>query len=659
MKAHHSERGPRRWKLGVRVALVAAALSPLWMIHQEGRAQDGDTDRYAFAALEARRPSELASAPAPDDPFLAEGRRVYVRYCAPCHGETGAGDGLAADYMRPRPRDFTAANYAFRTTRSGELPADADLFRVISRGVPGTTMPAWGEGIFTLTERERWQVVYYVKTLSGIFWEEYTNPYRSVEEGEAAPILEIGAPPERTEALLERGRALYLDQEAGGCARCHGEEGRGDGPAAAEMFDELGQPARPYDLTNPWRNKNGTAVQDIYRTLSSGISGTPMADFMDGIPEDRDRWALAYYAQSLIEERTIAEGTLHARRVEGDLPDDPDDAAWESCAPFGVAMMGQYAVAPRWQAPATDYVRLCALHNEREIAIRVEWDDPFMDTGDAEAEPDAIDEPPADEAPVPDATADEEGTSETVVEELDEGEPVPAQDEAVEGAIAAETDDAETDDTETDDAETDGAETDDAETTEPASDVDEQAPPPFITIAAMNARAQAESIPDRMVFQMPAGPRSPDDAQRPRMFMGDEAHPVHAFTWSAQGGGSIGEANASGEAEDYTPQEAGSVQVTGRSAWHRGRWRVVFHRTLTTPEQDDAQLGPGVLMPFDLRTWDGSAGERGAQCATSSWHYVYLEMPTPMRAYVRGAVATLAGYLLIGMAWWRVSKRRG
>ncbi|NOY91060.1 MAG: c-type cytochrome, partial [Deltaproteobacteria bacterium] len=378
---------------GPLAAALAALAAALVTWAPSARAQDAE--RYDHAALEAQRPAELRSAPEPDDPFLAEGQRIYRRSCAPCHGDTGAGDGLVADVMRPRPRDFTAANFAFRTTRSGELPTDADLFRVVSRGVPGTGMPAWGEGIFTLSEQERWQVVYFVKTLSGIFWDEYTNPYRSVGEGEPEPILEIGDAPERTDELVERGRELYLDQTAGGCVRCHGDDGRGDGEAAAEMYDDLGQPARPYDLTNPWRNKNGTAVEDIYRTLSTGISGTPMADFMDGIPEDRDRWALAYYARSLLEERDVSSGALHARRVDGELPDDPDDRAWDSCEPYGVAMMGQYALAPRWQNPSVDYVRLCALHNEHEIAIRVEWDDPFHDAQGSPGEP-APEEPPPD-----------------------------------------------------------------------------------------------------------------------------------------------------------------------------------------------------------------------------------------------------------------------
>src|SRR6266849_178762 len=66
------------------------------------------------------------------------GKRVYVKWCAGCHGETGSGDGPAASAMLPRPRNFTGAIYKIRTTASGQLPTDADLLRAIDEGLPGS-----------------------------------------------------------------------------------------------------------------------------------------------------------------------------------------------------------------------------------------------------------------------------------------------------------------------------------------------------------------------------------------------------------------------------------------------------------------------------------------------------------------------------------------
>src|SRR3989449_10764773 len=71
------------------------------------------------------------------------GKKVYVKWCAGCHGDGGAGDGPAAAYMLPRPRNFTGGLYKIRTTASGQLPTDADLARAIDDGLPGSAMPGW------------------------------------------------------------------------------------------------------------------------------------------------------------------------------------------------------------------------------------------------------------------------------------------------------------------------------------------------------------------------------------------------------------------------------------------------------------------------------------------------------------------------------------
>jgi len=69
---------------------------------------------------------------------------IYIRRCSFCHGLLGDGEGPAAPYMDPRPRDFTLGTFKFRTTQSGELPTNEDLFRTVSRGLPGTAMQAFG-----------------------------------------------------------------------------------------------------------------------------------------------------------------------------------------------------------------------------------------------------------------------------------------------------------------------------------------------------------------------------------------------------------------------------------------------------------------------------------------------------------------------------------
>ena len=94
------------------------------------------------------------------------GKAAYDKWCAGCHGDTGAGDGYAQAFMLPRPRDFTKGVYQIRTTASGELPTDADLRRVIDEGMPGTAMPGWRE---RLTDAQREDVIAYIKSFSQFF----------------------------------------------------------------------------------------------------------------------------------------------------------------------------------------------------------------------------------------------------------------------------------------------------------------------------------------------------------------------------------------------------------------------------------------------------------------------------------------------------------
>src|SRR2546427_11977664 len=79
------------------------------------------------------------------------GKAVYERKCLLCHGEKGDGKGPAAELLDPKPRDFTSGIYKIRTTAT-KAPTDQDLFRVVSEGMPGTSMPAWA----VLSEKDRW-----------------------------------------------------------------------------------------------------------------------------------------------------------------------------------------------------------------------------------------------------------------------------------------------------------------------------------------------------------------------------------------------------------------------------------------------------------------------------------------------------------------------
>jgi cytochrome c oxidase cbb3-type subunit I/II len=221
---------------------------------------------------------------------IAQGKQVYEHRCKGCHGVKGDGNGEVATFMhRQRPRNFTTGVFKFRLTK-GTLPTDRDLLRTITRGVRGTAMPPWYE----LPLGERLAVIQYIKYELTADRSDPEKPYfYFVEEPPAAP-LEIGAPPKPTAELISDGQKVWLQAK---CWECHGRSGKGDGEKAPGLKDDWGFPIPPANLTSG-QFKSGPTVADIFRTISLGLSGSPMASFQDSFQE-ADRWALAYYVLSL------------------------------------------------------------------------------------------------------------------------------------------------------------------------------------------------------------------------------------------------------------------------------------------------------------------------------------------------------------------------
>ncbi|HXG05054.1 MAG TPA: c-type cytochrome [Candidatus Binatia bacterium] len=236
---------------------------------------------------------------------VAVGRDIYAMACLACHGADGRGDGSVGPMLSPRrapqPRDFTGAEFKFRSTPSGQLPTTADLFRTVTEGIrsPGgpMTIGLHGHRIMPafrhMPEEQRLEVVEYVKSLNRGFWDR--TGVRSVV---------VPPPPPATAERLARGRQLYADAE---CLACHGAGGRGDGPSAPTLRDSRGLPIAATDLTRPERFKNGRRPDDVYRTLMTGLAGTPMPSYADALDPDQ-AWDLVHFVLSLSDARRAADG---------------------------------------------------------------------------------------------------------------------------------------------------------------------------------------------------------------------------------------------------------------------------------------------------------------------------------------------------------------
>ena len=320
---------------------------------------------------------ELSVPPRPDPTAvdMEAGRAVYEDRCWFCHGEAGDGEGPVASYLWPKPRDFTMGSYKLRTTQSGELPLDEDLFRTISLGVPGTSMPAWES---VLSHEERWQAIAYIKNFAAdLFEDEFFDPYQAIAELGEAPR---GSP----EELIAAGELVYDENQ---CWECHGVLGRGNGDRVPELTDDWGYPIWPANLHEQWKLKGGQTVEEIYLRFTTGLDGTPMPSF-EATVTNEERWQLAYYIESLIpddEGASQASGIIRGRRVVGPLPDQHDASEWESAREVRVPLTGQATFAPRWQIPAVTDVDVRVLFNDQEIAIRLEWYDRFADTASVDS----------------------------------------------------------------------------------------------------------------------------------------------------------------------------------------------------------------------------------------------------------------------------------
>ena len=217
--------------------------------------------------------------------YSSDGRPLYRRFCIGCHGPNGDGTGENAQWFDPtmgfaKPRDFTLAVFKCRSTPTGTLPTDQDLFDAVTRGFVTTNMPQW----MPLNDQDRANLVAFIKTFS-TRWES---------DKSGTPINIPPESPASIESILH-GRELFQKME---CWKCHGPEGRGDGPSAATLTDSKNNPIRPYDFTTGESFKCGVSNHDLYRIFMTGLDGTPMPSFADNIKPE-EGWDLVHFLRTL------------------------------------------------------------------------------------------------------------------------------------------------------------------------------------------------------------------------------------------------------------------------------------------------------------------------------------------------------------------------
>jgi len=295
-----------------------------------------------------------------DSDRLKHGAAVFNRRCAGCHGTTGDGNGEAAIYLMPKPRDYRKGVFKFTSTPYGAKPSRKDLVRVIRRGAKGTSMPSFpflpDEDVRDVVDyvtllSYRGELEAYVAQLAELDYDEdeEIDPFEFVdtigrihdqwEQAEYQSVLPVTARPKFDDETILAGRKAFLSK---GCSKCHGDDVRGQTAWLSHEFiaeqqakpenereqinyDAWGEPAPAADLTARMLH-GGRRPIDIYRRIYTGINGTPMPAFNQALTEEPETmWELVHYVLSVIEDRevdgldqiTASDATTDATTPEG------------------------------------------------------------------------------------------------------------------------------------------------------------------------------------------------------------------------------------------------------------------------------------------------------------------------------------------------------
>ncbi len=527
---------------------------------------------WAPSGPPAKAPSGPIVPPKATAESLARGAAVYERQCATCHGEQGKGDGRAAWLLYPRPRDFTAGRFRLVSTENGQ-PTDEDLFRTISRGMPGSAMPAWSH----LSEAERWGLVHHVRKLArdGRI-AQIVAKGRTEEEaiGIADKILTPGAlvsiPPETTVGPdeLARGRELYLSS----CAGCHDVDGKGR--KKRDLVDSSGHPILARDFT-AGVFKGGSDSVSLARRLLAGMPDTPMPSFRQTLRSDANLWAVIHYVQSLVAQNAglrveASQRTIPVARVEGPVATDAASPLWSTARPVYLALTPLW-----WRDRRAEGVTVRGIHDGAKLALHFTWEDA------------APEDHMLGQTQFPDAAAVQFSPS------LDPpffamgqtGEPVQIwlwkacwQRDLVSYA--------------------------DVEDVHPEMAVDAYPSlkdPPHGQHMAKEQFSTRGFHPDFLTATGAGNPVSTLDRRTP------------VESLSAQGFGSL------------ASHPARFQNVDGRGEYADGVWRLVLVRDLAGAGGDDLALAPGRTVSAGFAVWDGGAGDRNGLKSVSIWHRLEIE----------------------------------
>jgi mono/diheme cytochrome c family protein len=237
--------------------------------------------------------------------------KEFRQYCAACHGENGAGQGDAARYLYPKPRDLVDGQLRLATSNN-MIASGEDIKRVLLNGVPNTSMQSWkqlSEGLLDrlVVEVQQMQIHGARQRATAVLQEDgllVNDDGELTADGKQAVVdytIQQTVPTQRWAApavltvspsVLADGHKLYLKQN---CHKCHGNEG--EGSFGMDLVDDQGFPTFARDLVgDPY--KAGSQFDAVARVIRLGMPGTVMPS--SGALSDAELAQLTLYVQSLV-----------------------------------------------------------------------------------------------------------------------------------------------------------------------------------------------------------------------------------------------------------------------------------------------------------------------------------------------------------------------
>ncbi len=329
------------------------------------------------------------------------GKDLYKLRCEVCHGEQGAGDGVAADLMYPRPRDFSLALFKYKTSPGTRLPRDEDLFNTIKHGLVGTAMPGWGiKGRAVLTDEQISSLIPVIKGFDvTVAWapedadDEAFDDDGFYTKTDFRVVADV-EPLDGRIAYSEESVAIGKEAFKKSCTECHGDEGRGNILSGKKLEDDWGNRIWPRNLTKPWtwratqspdvtERERDQTIELIYTRLSIGIPGTPMPAHRAIEEGNKDpvslenRWHIANFVYSLRDTTVQLDDApvVTSMKIEGGLPDSLEDERWIQAPAVTLQLVPNVIKEERLFTPLNDAVTVRTLYDDKEIAFLLEVGD--------------------------------------------------------------------------------------------------------------------------------------------------------------------------------------------------------------------------------------------------------------------------------------------